>query len=233
MSLLKHITALAFTAAASPAIAQSAFTGFFGQVSTGYEHNTVESVSLVGTDYGGTPNTSTSASLNSGSAPLVLGLGYTFELQGKFMLGVGVEYSTLSQTTNVAGFSYPSTGSTTAYDYHVSISNRFNVFLSPGYAIDDDKLAYLKIGYSNQQLQYSQTDCCSAPSNKGNVSGYLLGLGYKQMIANGFYGFVEANYQAYSHADLSSTYSDGPGGTVSANPSSNAYNFLVGVGYKF
>ena len=231
------IAAVSLTAASNPVKAQSAFTGFYGQVSTGYEHNTIESMRLVGTDNGGTPNTSISNSLSSNNMPLVLGLGYTFKLHDRFMLGVGIDYSALSQATNAAGFSYPSTGNPTAFDYHVTVSNRFNVFLSSGYAIDDTKLAYLKLGYSTQQLQYTQNNCCSAPSNKASVNGYLVGLGYKQMIAagpyDGLYGFVEANYQAYSKADLSSTYTDGPGGTVTANPASHAYNLLVGIGYTF
>ena len=240
MNLIKQITVIAVMGMGtilSPAMAQSTFAGFYGQVSTGYEHNSIESMRLVGTDNGETPNTSTSVTLSSDNMPLVLGLGYTFKVHDRFMLGVGIDYAALSQATDVAGFSYPSTGNPTAYDYHVTVSNRLNVFLSPGYAIDDSKLAYLKLGYSNQQLQYSQNNCCSAPSNKARVNGYVLGVGYKQMIAvgpyKGLYGFVEANYQAYSKADLSSSYTDGPGGTVTANPASHAYNLLVGIGYTF
>ncbi len=233
MQLIKQIAAIALCAAFGPVMAESAFTGFYGQLSTGYEHNSVNSVRLVGTDYGGMPNTSTTATLGASGMPLVVGLGYSFKLDDRFVLGIGVDYSTLTQTTAAAGFSYPGTGSTASYNYHVTISNRFNVFLSPGYAIDDAKLVYLKLGYSNQKLQYSQTNCCSTPSNKANVDGIVLGLGYKQTISDGFYGFIEANYYAYSRADLSSTYTDGPGGTVSANPTSNAYNLLVGVGYAF
>ena len=240
MNFVKQLTVttvMGLSAAINPVMAQSTFTGFYGQVSTGYEHNTIESMSLVGTDNGGMPNTSISNTLSSNNMPLVLGLGYTFKLHDRFVLGVGIDYSALSQATDVAGFSYPSTGSPTAYDYHVTVSNRFNVFLSPGYAIDDTKLAYLKLGYSTQQLQYTQNNCCSAPSNKTSVNGYLLGVGYKQMIAtgpyDGLYGFVEANYQSYSKADLTSTYTDGPGGTVTANPASHAYNLLVGIGYRF
>ena len=231
------VIGLGLGTAVNPAFAQSTFAGFYGQVSTGYEHNRTGSFSLVGTENGGTPNTSTSATLSSDSMPLVIGLGYTFDLHNRFTLGVGIDYSALSQDTDTAGFSYPSIGSTTAYDYHVTVSNRLNVFLAPGYAIDNTKMAYLKLGYSNQQLQYAQNNCCSSPSNKAHVDGYLLGLGYKQMIStgslNGLYGFVEANYQAYSKADLSSTYTDESGGTVTANPTSSAYNVLLGVGYRF
>jgi|AntAceMinimDraft_11_1070367.scaffolds.fasta_scaffold00971_3 hypothetical protein len=218
---------------ASSAFSQSAFEGVYGQVSTGYEKNTVESVELIGTDNGSSPNTSTSASPSSSAAPLVLGLGYTFKLQDQFTLDFGIDYSSLTQTTNSKGFSYPSVTDSGTYDYEFSISNRFNIFLAPGYAIDDNKVTYFKLGYSHQEVQYSQTNCCSVPSNDAGVDGYILGLGYRQTIAKGLYGFIESNYQAYSSANMSSTYTDGPGGSVSANPDLNAYNVLVGLGYTF
>jgi outer membrane immunogenic protein len=215
------------------ALAQSAFEGFYGQVSTGFESNTVDSARLTGQDFGGVANVSNTVSPSVNSAPLVLGLGYTFLVKDKFTLGLGIDYSTLTQTTNASGFFYPGTGFTDVYDYNFTVSNRFSLFVSPGYAIDRDKLAYVKLGYTNQRLKYSQTNCCSVPSNTDNVNGYTLGLGYKQIITQGLYAFIEANYYAYEKASLSSTYTDGPGGTVSSNPSSSAYNILVGVGYKF
>jgi len=217
----------------SPAMAQSAFEGFYGQVSTGFESNTVDSAQLTGQDFGGVANVSNAASPSANSAPLVFGLGYTFLVKDKFTLGLGVDYSALTQTTSTAGFFYPGTGFDDVYDYNFTVSNRFSLFVTPGYAIDQDKLAYVKLGYTNQRLKYSQTNCCSVPSNTDNVNGYVLGLGYKQIITQGLYAFVEANYYAFERASLSSTYADGPGGTVSSNPSSSTYNLLVGVGYKF
>ncbi len=215
------------------AMAQSAFEGFYGQVSTGFEHNVVENATATGQDFGGVANVSNTVSPSVNSAPLVLGLGYTFLVKDKFTLGLGVDYSALTQTTNTVGFYYPGTGSTNVYNYNFTVSNRFSLFVTPGYAIDRDKLAYVKLGYTNQRIKYSQTNCCSAPSNTDNVNGYVLGLGYKQTITQGLYAFAEANYYAYEKSSLSSTYTDGPGGTVSASPSSSAYNLLVGVGYKF
>ncbi len=240
MNVAKPIAVLAVMAlgtVAHSAVAQSAFTGFYGQVSTGYEHTREESFGMVGTNTGGTPGNSVDASFNSDSMPLVIGLGYTFEISDRYKLGVGIDYSALPQETSVAGISDADSDNGQVFDYHLTISNRINLFLSPGYAIDDTKLAYLKLGYSSQQLQYAQNNCCSAPSNKNRVDGYLIGLGYKQMISagtfNGLYAFVEANYQAYSQADLYATYTDGVGGRTTATPTSSAYNVLVGLGYKF
>jgi len=227
------IAILVMSLFAGPAIAQSAFSGFYGQISTGYENNKVSSAQMTGANYGSTPNTSNSVSATTSSAPLVLGAGYLFPVQNNFTLGVGVDYSALTQETSPAAFYYPSIQNSPNFNYKFTISNRFSVFITPGYAIDQDKLAYTKLGYSNQSVQYSQTNCCSSPSNKAQVSGYVLGLGYKQFITGGLYGFVEANYYGYAKPKLSSTYTDEGGGTVSSNPSVSAYNFLAGLGYRF
>ena len=160
------------------AVAQSQFVGAYGQLSTGYENNTVSSAQLTGTDYGSAPNKTNTLTTTSTSAPLVLGLGYTFNLKNNFTLGLGVDYSALTQDTQSAGFYYFGDSRNT-YDYKFSISNRFNAFIAPGYAIAQDKLFYAKLGYSTQSVQYSQTNCCSSPSNKAQVNGYLVGLGYK------------------------------------------------------
>ena len=212
--------------------AQYRFEGFYSEVLTGYEKNTVESVKLIGADYGQPPNTSTSASPSTEDASLVLGMGYRFKLKDTFILGLGIDYSTLNQTTRAEGFTYPGI-TNSIFNYEFSISNRFNIFLAPSYVIDEKKLISLKLGYSTQNVRYSQTNCCSTPSNNANVSGYVIGLGYKQFISNKFYGSIEANYYAYSNANMSNTYSDGPGGTVSAKPNLNAYNLLIGLGYMF
>jgi len=214
------------------AFAQSQFIGAYGQVSTGYENNTVSSATLTGTNYGSTPNTSNSVSTSTSSAPLVLGLGYVFPVQDKFTLGLGVDYYTLTQETSPAAFYYRGISNAT-YNYKFTISNRFNIFITPGYSLDQDKLVYAKLGYSSQNVQYSQTNCCSSPSNKAQVSGYVLGLGYKQFITAGLYGFAEANYYSYARPNLSSSYTDSGGGTVSSNPNVSAYNFLLGLGYRF
>lgn len=223
---------LLLSTASIPTFAQTAFEGFYGQISTGYEQNNADSLKMTGTDYGSSPNTSAETSASSSGAPLVLGLGYTFKLQEKFTLGLGVDYSALTQTTGAAGFRYPGISNAT-YNYDFEITNRFNIFVAPGYAFDDKKLAYIKLGYSNQNIQYSQTNCCSTPSEKANVSGYVLGLGYKQIIQDGLYGFIEANYYGYANTTMKATYSDAPGGTTQVSPDLSAYNVLVGIGYRF
>ncbi len=46
---------------------------------------------------------------------------------------------------------------------------------------------------------------------------------------------MDLNYYAYGRPNLLSTYSysSGGGGTVCSNPNVSAYNFLLGLGYRF
>ena len=63
---------------AGSAIAQSAFSGFYGQVSTGYEGNRLGSLSGSATEipYNNSDIIRSAPSQSFGGAPLVLGTGY-------------------------------------------------------------------------------------------------------------------------------------------------------------
>jgi hypothetical protein len=232
----KILVASLLALAGTGAMAQSAFEGFYGQVGAGYENNSVSSSSSF-TDNGSslsTPNAS------NGTGQINLGLGYNASVTKQFLLGVGAEYSTMSSEFQSGQItSATACGGDCAATQKYKVSNRYSIFLTPGYAIDKDKLVYLKAGYSTQTVQASlnQTGILTDKDNgfqfgSKSVGGYVLGLGYKQIIKGGFYGFGEANYYSYSSASLNNT---SPEGQVYANNStkSDAYNFLVGVGYKF
>ncbi len=205
--------------------AQSAFEGAYGQLGIGYENNNIGSYTLTAT---GTPVASNSS--NSGSFSGVIGLGYNFAITKEFLLGVGADYGVVPSSTFNSNAQFDSVLGN-------KVSNRYNIFVTPGYAIDKNKLAYLKAGYSSQSLKITdQTPGESTVGEtigSGNVNGYVLGLGYKQMVQSGFYGFAEANYYSYSSASFGSrTLSDG-NVIANVNPKSSAYQFLIGVGYKF
>jgi outer membrane immunogenic protein len=256
---IKLLVAAAATVVASSAMAQSAFQGFYGQIATGYESNQLGSISSTSTEsnpVNGSGNTGSASSQSFGGAPIVVGLGYNFAVAPKWVLGVGADYSILSQTSstfsaNINGADLPA--GTTATGNTVKVGNRFNIFLAPGYEIDKDKLVYLKAGYSSVQATNNPGNSATLPgygtysnsqlgvtnqaSQSKTVSGYIVGLGYKQMITNGLYAFGEANYMSYSKPSFSGTqtYTDGTVGTInnSSTGSLSAYQLLVGVGYKF
>ena len=96
------IEGIGFISLTAPALAQSVFTGFYGQASTGYESNQLGSLSSSGTKI---PNANSDTkgsapSQNFGGAPLVFGAGYYWQASDKWLIGVGVDYSALSQTSS-------------------------------------------------------------------------------------------------------------------------------------
>jgi hypothetical protein len=255
---------------AGSAVAQSAFSGFYGQISTGYEGNQLGSLTGSATEipYNNSDIIRNAPSQSFGGAPLVLGTGYYWQAHEKWLIGIGADYSALSQTsssfpvdmTNAPGSTTVAAGSkVTANNASAQISNRINFFLTPGYMIDKDKLVYLKAGYSQVTTQFNRNTSVTrtaangasvtAPATGGSASsierGFLVGLGYKQIIASGLYGFVEGNYMSYSSTTDSFTTSVTALNNVSGITSSgtrtvttnfaslNTYQILVGLGYKF
>jgi hypothetical protein len=264
------ITILLTRFGASNAQAQSDFAGFYGQLSTGYESNQLGSLSGSATEV---PNNKsdiirTAPSQTFSGAPLVFGAGYYWQANEKWLIGLGVDYSALSQTsssfpvsiTNASGNTTVAAGSTvTANGGSVQLSNRFNLFLTPGYAIDKDKLVYLKAGYSQVTTQFNRhssvtrtaangtsvTTPATGGSPSSNQGGYLVGLGYKQIITSGLYGFVEGNYMSYNSPSdsftttvtaLNTVHGISSAGTRTVTTkfnSLNSYQLLVGMGYAF
>jgi hypothetical protein len=266
LSLLSSLLVIGFSG--TNAQSQSSFAGFYGQVSTGYESNQLGSMS--GSAYA-TPNVNTdlfssAPSQTFGGAPLVLGVGYYWQANDKWLIGLGADYSALSQTssnisinrTNAFGNTSIVAGETASGNgASMQLSNRFNLFLTPAYAIDRDKLVYIKAGYSQVSAQYNRATSATTSLNGvsktiagtgGNQSinqgGYLVGLGYKQIITSGLYGFVEGNYMGYSSPSYSYQTTkpiDTLHGITSNSTkvatnnfsSLNTYQLLIGVGYAF
>ena len=245
MAVNKKILIVAFTTLMSePSMAQSKFEGFFGQIATGYESNQFSSTSIAGSQLG-IDETWTSDSETANGIPLIIGLSYNYSVAPKWLIGLGADYSALSQETST----YKSTRTTDSSFTDLAklqTSNRVSVFVSTGYEIDGDKLDYLKTGYSMINIKNTYptylTDlvCSGCSGNFGyingeiqnnTVGGYVVGLGYKQIIKSGLYGFAEVNYMSYSKPSFSAT-------TISlynfsSAPSLNSYQFLTGVGYRF
>jgi len=266
LSLLSSLLLIGL--ATSNVQAQSAFAGFYGQVSTGYENNQLTNISgnSVEIPSDGDNDNSSAPSQNFGGAPLVFSLGYYWQANSSWLLGIGADYSAISQTssswqsnvTNAAGSTGIAAGETNTYSgASMKLSNRFNLFVTPAYAIDKDKLVYLKAGYSQVTAQYNRPTSLTKAINgvstsyaatngnqSSNQGGYLVGLGYKQIITSGLYGFVEGNYMGYNApsykftsvnaSDTAHGSNTGQTRTVTANFASlNTYQLLIGVGYAF
>lgn len=223
----KLLVASLFALTGSVAMAQSAFEGAYGQVGIGYSSATPGNGSGNQVMGGTTYSRSTSFSSTSDFTGTVT-IGYMGAVNNNFLLGIGAEYSPIAgSNTNATS----SGGGLTTVTSQYKVKNGYNIFLSPAIAIDKDKLVYGKVGYTGMSAQVTY-----AGSNNPtiNFTGYSLGLGYKQIIKGGFYGFAEGNYFSYGNqtSNMSGTVS-GTAYTTATTVNANAYNLLVGIGYKF
>jgi len=222
----KIILFLGWLMLASAVLAQSAFEGFYGQIGAGYENNRIPGQSF-NWDSGSGNSAVSSPSVNSGGGQLNLGLGYNASISNDLLLGLGAEYSTLSSTFSSGQIAGVGCSGSCGGGQKYRASNRHSIFLAPSYVINNDGLAYVKVGYSNEKLQ---SNFNNASFGSGRVKGYVLGLGYRQVLQGGLYGFGEVNYYRYSAISLNNTVD----GIVSGNnPNPSAYNFIAGLGYRF
>ena len=218
---------IALSTLATSSFAQSKFEGLYGQVAVGYEiiNPTLTNTPISVSGISQTIPLSTSISSTSGGSGNV-GLGYTATLNKDYTLGIGASYNFIESSTD----KYTSTllGKTSTGTYQKQ--NAYNIFIAPGMNVGIDGLAYLKVGYTGVTFKSTEG---SASSNE-NLSGYSLGLGYKQFFAGNWYGFGEANYFSYGNSVDNQRASAGTRTlSWSTTLNANVYNLQVGVGYKF
>ena len=237
----KVLIASALSAAfASPAVFAQAsnFAGFYGQVGIGYEYNTVNST---GPNYlqreTGQDSNRFNATEGAGGKSFgnSVGIGFGLALTDRILLQIGAEYQPLGGDTRTFGTNFTINGSPDGGfpGNMYTIKNRYGIFLSPGYAIDDNKLAYLKVGYTGQTVNARLTrDPSLVVNTSKDVSGIMVGLGYRQLLSSNVYFFAEANYLDYGKAEFT-ILNLGRTGTYTSSPKSSNFNALVGIGARF
>jgi hypothetical protein len=212
--------------------AQSKFEGFYTQAGIGYETVTPSlSYGNVNITQSGTPIASlpiSSTISNSNSFAGTVTAGYNFSISKDFLLGIGAEYSPIAGSKANYSASNPTIGTING---QYNKENSYNIFVSPATPIGTDSLLYGKVGYTGATVK---TQTAGSNSSTNNLTGYSLGLGYKQFITAGLYGFGEVNYASYSNLNINDSASLGVyRATQTVTFSANSMNLLVGLGYKF
>jgi outer membrane immunogenic protein len=212
--------------------AQSKFEGFYGQVGVGFSSVTPSLKGVTITPPAGNSPSSygMGSSIDStNSFAGAIGLGYTFAVAPKFTIGIGADYLPFNgQSGNftITNSSLSPSSQTSTFKQKETM----NLYIAPGLEITPESMLYAKLGYSASSFSYGN-------GGSQNLNGYLVGLGYKQIIQGGFYGFAEANYTSYGEANVSGSgaWNSGVTGTYATNGklSANTFTGLVGVGYKF
>jgi opacity protein-like surface antigen len=149
--------------------------------------------------------------------------GYTLALSGPWSLGLGATIAPgTSPSADYAVLISTPRGVTTGPGTY-NVANIYSITLQPGYAIDKEKLVYAKVGYTGAT---ANTNSDSFGKASAGLSGYALGLGYKQMISGSLYGYAEFNYANYSNVNV-------PYSQLSGTINATGMDVMVGLGWRF
>jgi outer membrane immunogenic protein len=239
------MTALAIaltSVTAGSAMAQSAKTnaweGAYGQVGVGFgifSPSISNGTAVAPAPYSAAQITTSASNVNNVNTGLVnLAAGYNFAINKEFLLGLGVTYypgassGATGTLVGTAAAPYGALSSSQTATYNVK--NLYSVVLTPGYAIDKDRLAYAKIGYTGATIGLSTPTIANFTTN---LNGLALGLGYKQIITGSIYGFGEVNYATYGSKNVATVVSTSGATYSGMSAKGNGLDFLVGVGYRF
>jgi len=232
-TLLSAVFALLWCLNATSAIAQSQFEGPFIQADVGYRYvmPTISSTNIVGTSRLGAVNSPISTDITSkGAFSGAVSAGYYAEIKEDFLLGIGMDYSPTAGPEGDLVLATKISNRPVSFSGISQLQNGYNIYLSPATVIGDDALVYGKIGYTNANIKVSALG--STVNNSFN--GYMFGMGYKQIITGGLYGYCEVNYAIYEAIKtIRSPLISGASVTAQITSSSSTMNAMVGLGYKF
>ena len=158
-------------------------------------------------------------------------IGGRYQIQNNLVVGVEFAYSFRTaddQTrTDLAGVPR----------YRISeVGNILAISGNIGYAFDS-YLAYIKGGYANTELRYSNNlvaDNSVLGHSKSNVDGYVLGAGLEYAISKNISAGAEYNYYSF---DVGNQQQYRPDGTVAAAINANndlvSHSVVAKLNYRF
>ena len=183
------------------------FIGGNIQIATGYQLNTPTLDNY-------SEKTISTSNSNINAIPLVLGLGYSLSLNNSKVIGLSYERNLVD--TNSASLSTTSSTATTGSSMAYTNQQRFS--LIGGHLLNSYAMVYGKLGYAS--LTTTKAD------NNFDLSGYVIGAGYKSFLNNYQYVFAEYNHTRMPKASLTV-------GTYTLDAKSVGHEFLIGVGLQF
>ncbi len=171
------------------------------------------------------PDVSTNGPQTSGQkskTAVSLDLGYGLPLSSQIVLTTGLAYTTGADTVT------SSYAKATDGLLNVPVKSRLDLYLAPGLRLSPTQLVYLKAGYAAFKYGTS-TDETGAPQHgQPGRRGFLLGVGYKQLL--------DANSPAYFHLSYSvakSAQGRIDDGTKFLDTRLTSGTFGLGLGYSF
>jgi hypothetical protein len=194
---------------AAPAMAQSnLFLGWHIQAAAGYQ-----TVTPSLTNYSNSGYTNSQASTG---IPLVVGVGFTFALTERQVLGLTYERDLRS--TRPAGQDFYDSSNALISSTSMGFKNASLWSLVLGQLIRNGSMVYTKLGYASMDTTHA--------SNNFYMDGYGAGVGFKTFLNPFQYIYTEYNYTKMTDRNVSI-------GSDSFKASAVGKGGLVGIGWQF
>jgi outer membrane immunogenic protein len=217
------------TSANAQSTKTNAWEGFYAEAAVGYAafSPTISGASLLSPLAPNNPFPVTTQQQDINTATNKIGIGYNYGISDKYTLGIAASYS-LGASSKASGTFTATTpyGPSTKW-FNYQLKNIWSVTVNPGYAIDKDSLVYGKVGVTGNTMGINGQ---TADYQTANFTGYVLGLGYKQMVSQSIYVLGEVNYANLSTKTANISTSSGP---LTGNLGGSGYDIIVGLGYRF
>jgi opacity protein-like surface antigen len=193
-------------------------------------------------DYDGLSATEES---KEGSDIPVISLSHTIKFDSKYLLTFGAAYSDKGKTDYVIPLRcteaigpFAHTECYTGVDTlprgaQITFGSDKSIFLQPSYIINENTLGFLKLGYHNMPMRYSDGySIIGNPVSKSqNLDGIGIGAGVEFFLNKNVLFKVEAEHIQYEKMNIPSGETATSTGGGNLKPSSN--NLTISVGYQF
>jgi opacity protein-like surface antigen len=184
-----------------------------------------------------------------GSDIPVISLSHTIKFDSKYLLTFGAAYSDKGKTDYVIPLRCTENigpgAHTTCYTgdladttlprgAKIDFGNDKSIFLQPSYIINENTLGFLKLGYHNMPMRYSDGYSIlggSMVSKSQNLDGIGIGAGVEFFLNKNVLFKVEAEHIQYEKMNIPSGNTVTSSGGGNLKPSSN--NLTISVGYQF
>jgi len=180
-----------------------------------------------------------------GSDIPVISLSHTIKFDSKYLLTFGAAYSDKGKTDYViplrcteymdfGGHPGCYTGAgTLPRGAKIDFGSDKSIFLQPSYIINENTLGFLKLGYHNMPMRYSDGySLLEDPVSKSqNLDGIGIGAGVEFFLNKNVLFKVEAEHIQYEKMNIPSGNTGTSSGGGNLKPSSN--NLTISVGYQF
>jgi opacity protein-like surface antigen len=184
-----------------------------------------------------------------GSDIPVISLSHTIKFDSKYLLTFGAAYSDKGKTDYVIPLRCTENIGPSAHTQcytgdlsftslprgaQITFGNDKSIFLQPSYIINENTLGFLKLGYHNMPMRYSDGYSNvngGSVSKSQNLDGIGIGAGVEFFLNKNVLFKVEAEHIQYEKMNIPSGNTVTSSGGGNLKPSSN--NLTISVGYQF